>query len=278
MKRFDTQNKKCKRAKHNETLYIPTVLQAESLAFCSQIPPSFLKHSAEVIFKTAPRCAITVNGSSLSFTTADITSPTHISVQMTVQLQQCVLPCQTTTTKSIDSSELLMVTKSLRKKDVVFIYFNIDDNTIGFVTETANHVKNSLLNACASQIVDVVSLPHNQSVDIPSAVFQRMLRDYRSTTKKIKISGNNTYCMFEIEQSNSLHRTDKMNFVICFLVFLFSSSQSADSVQIVYACFYGHDRFYRNVLLPVQMMIVLFFFCCQTNQYYTIASLFRCMP
>ena len=213
--------RKCKRQKVNEAPCIPTVLETETLVFCSQIPPSFLKHSAEVLLRIAPRCVITVDGHNLSLTAADITSPVHISVQISTHLLQCAVPCQTTTTKSIDSSELLMVTKSLRKKDNVFLYCT-DTNTIGIVTENANHIKNSLLNACISPKITIVTapkLPH--TVHIKSAVFQRMLRDYRSTTKKIKISGNDTYVMFEIEQSDSLHRTDKIKSIILYFSFYF---------------------------------------------------------
>ena len=218
MPKQEPQMRKVKRVKLNDALYIPGVLMAETLTFCSQIPALFIKHTAEVLMKTAASCTITVNQTTLTLTAADIESPTQISVEMTLNLTHCVLPCEQAMTRTLDTGELVIVTKSLRKKDKVFVYFT-SSNIMGVVTETSNHVKNSLLNTCVSPVVKTHPLIDLQGVEIPSPPFQRMLGDFRDTTKKLKISGNETYSMFEIEQSNSLHRTDSIETVISDPVF-----------------------------------------------------------
>ena len=133
----------------------------------------------------------------------------------------------------IDTSDIFSLCKQLRKRDMVRLYLT-KKHCIGILMEQSAYTKNASAQVRIAEVnPDQPSLLCTEEVLIKSAVFQRMIREYKSTCKRINISGNGSFCLFEADNENSLNRTDRLqtSFLLPFF-FPFSVVYRYDVLQI----------------------------------------------
>ena len=209
---------------------IPDALQFESLMFVSQLPGPLIKYGSDLLSKISVRAKWVFSDMGIQIVSQSDDPDTNVSASL--HLGKNVfqhLQCQTPVTLNIESPELSLSCKHLRRRDTVTLYVN-SSACFGVITESPYHTKNSVVastecGAAESSAENFTpSSVHttsckdwdpNRGIRIAGGTFQRMIRDYRSTGKKINVSGNNSYVLFELDLLESLHRTDKTHSVPC---------------------------------------------------------------
>ena len=208
---------------------IPDALQFESLAFVGQLPGPLMKYGSDLLSKITTRARWTFSTSGVTITS--ICDDTASNVSACVCLPKGMfhyVQCNSNTILDVESSELLLACKHLRRRDVVTLYVN-SNMSFGVITETTYHTKNSIAastDATATEITEKTvedfqpsrlgglhtgkDWDASRGIRIAGGTFQRMIRDYRTSGKRINVTGNNSFVLFELDQSDALHRTDKI--------------------------------------------------------------------
>jgi hypothetical protein len=211
---------------------IPDALQFESLAFVGQLPGPLMKYGSDLLSKITTRARWTFSTSGVTITS--ICDDTASNVSACVCLPKGMfhyVQCNSNTILDVESSELLLACKHLRRRDMVTLYVS-SNMSFGIITETKFHTKNSIVASTEPAVTKAAeggvedfqpsgtrpSELHTAGKDwdaskgirVAGSTFQRMIRDYRTSGKKINVTGNNSYVLFELDQSDALHRTDKI--------------------------------------------------------------------
>ena len=236
--------------RNRDEMQIPDVLQFESLAFICQLPGLLLKHGSDLLSKVSSRALWTFKPTELTISSqCEAASSVSICINFRRSVFQHLI-CTTPSSLIIESPEFSLACKHLRKRDTVTIYVNSNmsfgvitespyhtKNSIVASMETEVDKQKS---QCAVENFNDIGMrdaplvmgpqmrigvhektldhfhtnPNNweptNGVRISGGMFQRMIRDYRASGKKINIQGNGSYVLFELDQADSLHRTDKI--------------------------------------------------------------------
>lgn len=209
---------------------IPDVLQFESLAFVGQLPGPLMKYGSDLLSKITSQARWTFDGTGVKIVSS-CDDDASCNVSACIYLPKgsfTYMQCNTNTILDVESSELLLACKHLRRRDVVTLYVN-SNMSFGVITETTYHTKNSIAastDATATEITEKTvedfqpsrlgglhtgkDWDASRGIRIAGGTFQRMIRDYRTSGKRINVTGNNSFVLFELDQSDALHRTDKI--------------------------------------------------------------------
>jgi hypothetical protein len=193
-------------------------LDAESqLVFHAVVPHgSILKCISELLMRCAPHVPVTVDEGGLSFVACDPASGRliHIVLEAADLLEFRFLrahPLRCT----LDSSSLHAVFHQLKRKDVVVLYATSTGQFGSLVDYSGrqHHTKHSTI--CVhhpAQAIEYVipSGYRTEGVPVPSNILQRILREYKNLSKRIILTGNQSYIHIATDARVSLHRSDNL--------------------------------------------------------------------
>ena len=250
MPKMTEQRKKKAHGGNRDEIRIPDVLQFESLAFVCQLPGLLLKHGSDLLSKVASRALWSFGPEEMKITSkCEAASNVSICINFRRSVFQHLI-CTTPSSLVIESPEFSLACKHLRKRDTVTIYDNSNmsfgvitespyhtkNSIVASIEATIDIQKPQCAVADFKDIgmrdapvvmgpqarigIQEKTLDHFHTnpnkwepangVRISGSMFQRMIRDYRASGKKINVQGNGSYVLFELDQADSLHRTDKI--------------------------------------------------------------------
>ena len=205
-------------------------LSDTDIVFSSLVCCDTLKCLADLLLKINTTSIWEFSATGIRISARDTSSFARNEIWAVVQTSAV---CKSDVVVEIDTSDIFSLCKQLRKRDMVRLYLT-DKHCIGILMEQSAYTKNASAQVrIADRNSDRPSLLCTEEVLIKSAVFQRMIREYKSTCKRINISGNGSFCLFEADNENSLNRTDRLQtlFLLPFF-FPFSLVYGYDVLQI----------------------------------------------
>ena len=195
-------------------------LSDTDIVFSSLVCCDTLKCLADLLLKINTTSIWEFSATGIRISARDTSSFARNEIWAVVQTSAV---CKSDVVVEIDTSDIFSLCKQLRKRDMVRLYLT-DKHCIGILMEQSAYTKNASAQVrIADKNPDRPSLLCTEEVLIKSAVFQRMIREYKSTCKRINISGNGSFCLFEADNENSLNRTDRLQ-TLFLLPFFFPSS------------------------------------------------------
>jgi hypothetical protein len=196
---------------------IKTLADEENLAFVGVLPSgSILKCMSELLLRCAPNAPVTVDPGGMVFVACDAASGrlVHIDIRATDMLKfrfHAKAPLRST----IECSSLHSVFSQLKRKDQVVIYATLGGEWGSLVDYSAkrSHMKHNTIcvrqQGSPAEYVIPSGYP-GPGVPILSSILQRTFREYKHLSKRIILTGNESYAHFQTDARYSLHRSDNL--------------------------------------------------------------------
>lgn len=194
------------------------ILDAETeLAFHAVVPQGHvLKCIAELLVRCAPHVPVTVDAGGLAFVACDPASGRLIHIALRAAdlvdfrfLREHALRC------TLESASLHAVCHQLKRKDAVLLYATALGQFGSLVDYSGqkDHTKHSVIGVYRPAQAAEYVIPtgyHSEGVTVPSSILQRILREYKSLSKRIILTGNERYIHVATDARVSLHRSDNL--------------------------------------------------------------------
>ena len=202
-----TQMEKYDKEPHQKMRELSGIAE-QDLLFATVVCCDTLKCISDLLLKISNTSVWSFSTQGIKISARDTTSYAKNEIWAVLGYNsQCSLE---TTVVDVDTSDLQGLCKQLRKRDMVRLYLTTK-HCLGLLTEYSSYTKNATVKVTLSSTTpERPVLLCAEEVAIKSTLFQRMVREYKNSCKRITISGNGSFCLFQADNENSLNRTDKL--------------------------------------------------------------------
>lgn len=204
---------------------IRLVAAEEDLAFHAVVPHgNILKSVAELLVRCTPQIPVTVDQTGIVFVACDPASGRLIRVHLHAadllhfRFFLGGVPLRAT----LEATSLHATCYQLKRKDAVVLYATTAGQFGSLVDYSGrqDHTKHATI--CVRQTGGGAGLAgpppdppvptgyHGPGVPVPSSILQRILREYKSLSKRIIVTGNASYIHLSADARVSLHRSDNL--------------------------------------------------------------------
>jgi putative AlgH/UPF0301 family transcriptional regulator len=122
---------------------------------------------------------------------------------------------------TIDTAELLLCTKNLRRNVPVCLFIPQNGNSLGLlITQNQQHIRTSIIYTYKTEkksdrvpmagyvVYNGGTVEHTEGVPIDPMALVQMLKEYASVSKHVVLCGNHTYLEWSTDETKSLNKTD----------------------------------------------------------------------